>query len=111
VALGLGLLVMSALMLNGYAHDSPTEDELTHMVRGIAYWRGADTRLSYAHPPLGNAWSALPIAWDADNPDINRLRGWKLATAATITRSYVDKDYGYARAQLMRARVATMAIG
>lgn len=111
IALGLGLLVMSALMLNGYSHDSPTEDELTHMVRGIAYLRGADTRLSYAHPPLGNAWTALPVAWDAKNPDIDKLRGWKTATAATTTKAYVDKDYGYARAQLMRARLASMALG
>ncbi len=111
VALGLGLLVMSAMMLNGYSHDSPTEDELTHMVRGIAYWRGSDTRLSYAHPPLGNAWTALPVAWDAGNPDVERLKGWKPATAATITTSYVDKNYGYARAQLMRSRLAAMAVG
>jgi hypothetical protein len=111
LALAVGLLVMSAFMLNGYAHDSPTEDELTHLVRGIAYWRGADTRLSYAHPPLGNAWTALPVAWDAGNPDIDRLKGWNSATAATITRAYVDKDYGYARAQLMRSRLAAMAIG
>lgn len=102
---------MSALMLNGYSHDSPTEDELTHLVRGIAYWRGADTRLSYAHPPLGNAWTALPVAWDAGNPDIDRLKGWKQATAANLTMAYVDKDYGYARAQLMRARLAAMAVG
>jgi hypothetical protein len=111
VALGIALLLMSAMMLNGYRQDSPTEDELTHMVRGIAYWRGADTRLSYAHPPLGNAWTALPVAWDAENPDINRLKGWKLATAATTTKAYVDKDYGYAREQLMRSRLASMAIG
>lgn len=111
LALAVGLLVMSALMLNGYSHDSPTEDELTHMVRGIAYWRGADARLSYAHPPLGNAWTALPVAWDAGNPDIEALKGWKTATASTITVSYVDKGYGYARAQLMRSRLAAMAVG
>jgi 4-amino-4-deoxy-L-arabinose transferase-like glycosyltransferase len=111
VALGIGLLVLSAFMLNGYRQDSPTEDELTHMVRGIAYWRGADTRLSYAHPPLGNAWTALPVAWDAGNPDINRLKGWKTATASTTTKAYVDKDYGYAREQLMRARLAGMTLG
>lgn len=111
LALALGLLVMSALMLNGYSHDSPTEDELTHMVRGIAYWRGSDTRLSYAHPPLGNAWTALPVAWDAGNPDIEQLKGWKQATAATTTTSYVEKDYGHAREQLMRSRLAAMTVG
>jgi hypothetical protein len=111
LALVVGLLVMSLLMLRGYREDSPTEDELTHMVRGIAYFRGADTRLSYAHPPLGNAWTALPVAWDAKNPDINKLKGWSTATASTTTKAYVDEDYGYARAQLMRSRVAGMAVG
>jgi hypothetical protein len=111
LALVLGLLVMSGLMLRGYSTDSPTEDELTHMVRGIAYFRGADTRLSYAHPPLGNAWTALPVAWDSQVPDFEKLKGWKTATAATTTRSYVDKDYGFARAQLMKSRLAAMALG
>ena len=106
-----GLIVMSLLMLHGYSDDSPTEDELTHMVRGIAYFRGSDTRLSYAHPPLGNAWTALPVAWDAKNPDIDKLKGWRNATASTTTKAYVDKDYGYARAQLMRSRIAGMAVG
>ena len=111
LALVVGLVVMSLLMLRGYSEDSPTEDELTHMVRGIAYFRGADTRLSYAHPPLGNAWTALPIAWDAQNPDIDKLKGWSTATASTTTKAYVDKDYGYARAQLMRARLMAMTVG
>jgi 4-amino-4-deoxy-L-arabinose transferase-like glycosyltransferase len=106
-----GLVVMSLLMLRGYREDSPTEDELTHMVRGIAYLRGQDTRLSYAHPPLGNAWTALPVAWDAKNPQIDELKGWSTATASTTTKAYVDKDYGYARAQLMRSRLAGMAVG
>jgi 4-amino-4-deoxy-L-arabinose transferase-like glycosyltransferase len=105
------LVVMSLLMLRGYSEDSPTEDELTHMVRGIAYFRGSDTRLSYAHPPLGNAWTALPVAWDAKNPEIDKLKGWRSATASTTTKAYVDKDYGYARAQLMRSRIAGMAVG
>jgi 4-amino-4-deoxy-L-arabinose transferase-like glycosyltransferase len=111
LALALGLLVMSALMLRGYTEDSPTEDELTHLVRGIAFWRASDTRLSYAHPPLGNAWSALPVAWDKGNPDIDSLRGFSTATASTVTRSYVNKGYAYAREQLMRARLASMALG
>jgi len=111
VALAAGLLVMSLLMLRGYTTDSPTEDELTHMVRGIAYWQAPDTRLSYGHPPLGNAWTSLPVAFDEGNPRIESLKGWKHATAAATTKAYVDKDYGYARAQLMRSRLAAMALG
>ena len=111
LALALALVVMSGFMLWGSRDDSPTEDELTHMVRGIAYWQGPDTRLSYGHPALGNAWTALPVAFDRDNPRIEGLSGWKTATAAKVTRAYVDKDYGRAKAQLERARLAAMALG
>jgi len=111
LALALALIVMSGLMLRGSSQDSPTEDELTHMVRGIAYWQSHDTRLSYGHPALGNAWTALPVAFDRDNPRIDTLDGWKTATAAKVTKAYLEQGYGYARAQLMRARWAAMALG
>src|SRR5688572_14292511 len=97
LALAFTLIVMSGLMLWGSSQDSPTEDELTHMVRGIAYWQSRDTRLSYGHPALGNAWTALPVAFDRDNPRIDKLRGWKTATAAQVTKAYVEKDYARAR--------------
>ena len=111
LALALALVTMSLMMAWGSHEDSPTEDELTHMVRGIAYWQAPDTRLSYGHPALGNAWTALPVAFDADNPRIERLSGWKTATAAKITKAYLEKDYGRARDQLMRSRYAAMALG
>lgn len=111
LALVCTLLAMAGLMSWGSRDDSPTEDELTHLVRGIAYWQAPDTRLSYGHPALGNAWTALPVAFDADNPRIEKLNGWKTATAAKVTKAYVEKDYGRAREQLMRARMAPMALG
>ena len=46
IALAAGLFVMLALLLRGYRDDSPTEDEFTHMVRGIALWQQKDTRRS-----------------------------------------------------------------
>ena len=70
-----------------------------------------DTRLSYGHPALGNAWTALPVAFDADNPRIERLSGWKTATAAKITKAYLEKDYGRARDQLMRSRYSAYTVG
>ncbi len=111
LALALALVTMSGLMLWGSRHESPTEDELTHMVRGIAYWQSHDTRLSYGHPALGNAWTALPVAFDANNPRIDSLKGWQTATAAKVAKAYVEQDYGRARAQLLRARLAAMALG
>jgi hypothetical protein len=111
LALVAGLCVMLALLLRGYRDDSPTEDEFTHMVRGIALWQQKDTRMQYGHPPLGNAWTALPVAFDADNPRIDRLPGWTTATASSVTVAYIKHDYGRARGQLMRARLAAMALG
>ncbi|MBN1609594.1 MAG: glycosyltransferase family 39 protein [Polyangiaceae bacterium] len=111
VVLVAGLCVMSALLLRGYRDDSPTEDEFTHMVRGIALWQRGDTRMQYGHPPLGNAWTALPVAFDSDNPRIDQLPGWKTATASSVTVAYLKHDYGGAREQLMRSRLAAMALG
>jgi hypothetical protein len=105
------LACMLLLMLRGSQQESPTEDELTHMVRGIAYWQAPDTRLSYGHPALGNAWTALPVAFDADNLRIDQLAGWESATAASVTKAYITKDYARARAQLMRCRFAAMVLG
>jgi hypothetical protein len=111
IVLVAGLCVMLGLLLRGYRDDSPTEDEFTHMVRGIALWQQRDTRMQYGHPPLGNAWTALPVAFDSDNPRIDKLNGWETATASSATVDYLRLDYGRARAQLMRARLATMALG
>jgi len=111
LALVLSLVVMSLFMSWNIRDDSPTEDELTHLVRGIAYWRAPDTRLSYGHPALGNAWTALPVAFDSGIPRIEELNGWETATASKITKAYLERDYAYAREQLMRARYAAMALG
>jgi hypothetical protein len=111
IVLVAGLCVMLALLLRGYRDDSPTEDEFTHMVRGIALWQQKDARMQYGHPPLGNAWTALPVAFDPDNPRIDRMPGWKTATASSVTVDYLKRDYGRAREQLMRSRLAAMALG
>lgn len=105
------LLCMVLLTNWDIARDSPTEDEFTHMVRGIAYWQGPDARLSYGHPALANALTALPVAFDAENPRIAELEGFESATASAVTVSYLKADYGHARQQLSRARWAPIVLG
>lgn len=41
--------------------DAPTMDEQNHIARGLAFVRTGEPRLSLEHPPLINAWSALPL--------------------------------------------------
>ena len=43
IALVAGWCVMLALLLRGHRDNGPTEDEFTHMVRGLALWRQGDT--------------------------------------------------------------------
>ena len=55
------LLATFWLAVSSLVDDSPTIDEQNHIARGIALLRTGDARLSLEHPPLINAWSALPL--------------------------------------------------
>ncbi len=55
------ILIFYYLALNSLLGDSPTMDEQNHIARGLALLRTGDPRLSLEHPPLINAFSALPL--------------------------------------------------
>jgi len=103
--------VMSAfLMLDGLEETSPTEDEWAHLVRGLQFWHGDDQRLQYAHPPLANAATALPLAFDDNVPSFSQLDGWDSATVGRVAYGYLRLDYDRARGALMRARTASVGL-
>jgi 4-amino-4-deoxy-L-arabinose transferase-like glycosyltransferase len=107
------LALLAAWSLHGSRLEtkSPTEDEWAHLVRGIAYWSTGDTSLSYAHPPLANIITALPVAFDPAIPDITTLHGWDIADVGRVSDSYLDAyGYGNGKLQLLRARRANFAI-
>ena len=58
-AFGVLLLFAFAGVLS-IARTGPTVDEPNHLTRGVALWQTGDPRLSFAHPPLANALTAIP---------------------------------------------------
>jgi hypothetical protein len=83
-------------------HDSPTEDEWAHLVRGISYWQNRDMRVHVQHPPLANAIDAIPTIFDRDNPRTADMPTWK--NGYPPAGEYIKANYGRARAQLMKCR-------
>ena len=65
--IGLPLLATAALVLlaiqalGGAAANSATFDEPYHLGAGYAYLRTGDARLNKDHPPLMDAWMAMPL--------------------------------------------------
>ena len=84
------------------AHDSPTEDEWAHLVRGIGYWQGRDMRVHVQHPPLANAFDAIPSLFARNQPTIADLPTWK--NGYPPAGEYIRADYGAARRLLVKCR-------
>lgn len=95
------VIVMFGLTLSRVKHDSPTEDEWAHLVRGISYFETRDMRVHVQHPPLANALDALPSAFDK-NPDVTQMKTWKEGYSPGL--EYIKLDYARARAQLNKGR-------
>jgi Dolichyl-phosphate-mannose-protein mannosyltransferase len=83
-------------------HDSPTEDEWAHLVRGVSYWQNRDMRVHVQHPPLANAIDAMPTIFDRDNPRTAQFPTWK--NGYPPAGEYIKADYARARMQLMHCR-------
>lgn len=109
----LGLLaVMAALLLSSMARESPTTDEPLHLTRGIAYFWGPDASLSYSHPPLGNAFAAIPIAVTRKHVDLQKLEGFHSGEVWTLANKLLGPHYSKRRAWFFEARamVAVLAL-
>jgi hypothetical protein len=99
------LALTMVIGLRGIQHDSPTEDEWAHLVRGINYWQNRDMRIHVQHPPLANALDALPSAFD-HNADLTQMKTWKDGYSPGL--EYIKLDYEKARAQLNKGRYVAM---
>jgi hypothetical protein len=87
--------------------DSPTEDEWAHLVRGISFYQNSDMRIHVQHPPLANAFDALPTAFEKDLPETSQMKQWRRESYAPGLE-YIRADYPHAREQLMRSRYLAM---
>jgi 4-amino-4-deoxy-L-arabinose transferase-like glycosyltransferase len=109
VLLGVLALLLGLSMID----ESPTTDEPLHLTRGLAYFWGPDASLSYQHPPLGNAFAALPVVLSASRIDIGALDGYARGETWTVARSLLAPHYGKRRPWLFEARamMALLCIG
>jgi hypothetical protein len=106
---------MALALLTSIRSESPTTDEPLHLTRGIAFFWGPDRSLSYAHPPLGDAIAALPVALSERPISIRKLDGWKQRDVDKVARALLIPDYEHRRSWFFEARtsmaVLTLALG
>jgi 4-amino-4-deoxy-L-arabinose transferase-like glycosyltransferase len=99
------LLVVLGLLLGlSMMNESPTTDEPYHLTRGLAWFWGPDTSLSYSHPPLGNALGALPVAVTASRVDLAALPGYEKREVWRVARDLLGTRYGSRRPWFFEAR-------
>lgn len=84
--------------------ESPTTDEPLHLTRGLAYFWGPDASLSYSHPPLGNAWGALPIVLSEPRIAVGELNGYARGEVWAVTRELFGDQYAARRVWFFEAR-------
>ena len=99
----IGLLGLQ--LLGSYDAGSPTVDEPNHFVRGYAIWKHGDTRLSIAHPPLGNLIGAAASADAPVDYEFGDRKVWRDANLTLIVRQFIRLDYESIRAGIMQSRL------
>jgi hypothetical protein len=127
------LLLCGVLLWTSERGRSLTADEPLHLVRGHALWWTHSSKLSYAHPPLANAFTSLPQAGRGDEawglgatpdgqprepskirrgpgPEVARaeamaaLPGWGVAQPLDVSTAYFRHDFPAAKAELISGR-------
>jgi hypothetical protein len=97
---------MAALLYTSMRNESPTTDETVHLTRGVAFYWGHAASLSYAHPPLGNALTALPIVLTEPRLDLTNADGYDLGQVERVARSLLEEHYPERRDWFFKARRA-----
>src|SRR6266545_5283059 len=98
------LLVLAVVLGTSMLDESPTTDEPQHLTRGLAYFWGPDVSLSYSHPPLGNAWGALPIVLTEPRIAVGDLNGYARGEVWAVTRGLLGDHYASRRVWFFEAR-------
>lgn len=106
---------MALALLASIRTESPTTDEPLHLTRGLAFWWSSSRALSYAHPPLGDALAALPVALIQPKIAIRKLDGYRQREVDTVARALLIPDYEERRNWFFQARTSmsllTLALG
>lgn len=107
---GLLLAVMGILLITSMRDESPTTDEPVHLTRGVSFYWGENASLSYAHPPLGNALTALPVVLREPAQDVKHADGYEFGQVDRVGRALLEVDYPDRRRWFFEARAAVAVI-
>jgi 4-amino-4-deoxy-L-arabinose transferase-like glycosyltransferase len=72
------LLVLFAQLVAGARHLSLTSDEPAHVAAGLTFLTTGELWVppQHGHPPLLNAWAALPLLLQSERPELRTVDGW-----------------------------------
>ncbi len=92
------LLGSLSLQLLGAWQDSPTRDEPSHMVDGLAYWQLGTFEFNYPHPPLAKIGSGL-VLYAAGVRIDTQSDAWKNLDTEKVNAQvlYNDPDWRHVR--------------
>ena len=79
-SIALRAVLLSLILITISWLDSPTTDESSHLMSGVAEWDGTHPNLYYVNPPLVRMLVALPTyIWYADQIDLQEVQNPSLA--------------------------------
>ncbi len=106
-----GLLVIhGVLAATSVRHKSCTFDEVAHLTKGYAYWHLEDNRLMPDHPPLAQAWAALPLLNDGLRfPGLNQ-NAWYKSKVYTLGKQFFYRMGNDPDAMLMQSRIMVVLL-
>ncbi|NIP86982.1 MAG: hypothetical protein GTO03_16020, partial [Planctomycetales bacterium] len=85
-------------------HKCCTYDEVAHLAKGYAWWHLDDKRLMPEHPPLAQAWTALPLLDDGlEFPSLNQ-KAWHHSDVFAIGKQLFYRMGNDPDAMLTQAR-------
>ena len=98
------LAVHWVLAATSIQHKCTTFDEIAHLTKGYAWWTLDDKRLVPEHPPLAQAWAALPLLNDdLKFPSLDQ-RAWHHSEAFTLGKQFFYRAGNDPDRMLGRAR-------
>ncbi|MFH0981996.1 MAG: hypothetical protein V2A79_10695 [Planctomycetota bacterium] len=98
------LTVHFVLASTSIRHKCCTYDEVAHLTKGYAWWRLEDKRLLPEHPPLAQAWAALPLLNDRLRFPSFEQRAWHESDVFAIGKQFFYRMGNDAQAMLRQAR-------
>ena len=89
-----------------------TFDEVAHLTRGYAWWELDDKRLAPNHPPLSQAWAALPLLDDGLRFPSRSQQAWYQSNVFALGKQffYSDRVGNDSEAMLGQARRMTILL-